>query len=388
MFGWTASSFAGGLTYNSKIAESVIPAHMKTIADFFTSSTFGFLLKLLSAMAALGFGIVGIGTETRAPDGKLNRNGWIAMIGIVIAGLIAVSTSIYEFTSSQQKEKEERAKSKRLMLSVQRGIYPFRGITASFNLKIDQNFEGLAPYTATLRSAIAKMQSCEQGKDIYCYGFDDKKPYAYRILSGSPLFPKSDSAVGIVVRNLVVRLNLFKVANANDAKVRQYKRVGQLTADLSDHAPEEWALIYDTRSGHIELEVDRFQIADKEVIRGNAYSLADVIPGAVIASPDYTDARLCYALEQKGLSMDKCAKNVLAPLDRGMSLEQRVWLQFPYPKAIQFGSGSTLPCDGVKNKQVVAVLLEDIESGSQLGERISQISKEEQKNICAAEKAG
>ena len=59
------------------------------IVDFFTSEMFGFLLKLFSGLAAAAFGMLGIGTKTREDDGRLTRNGKIALAGIIVAGLLA-----------------------------------------------------------------------------------------------------------------------------------------------------------------------------------------------------------------------------------------------------------------------------------------------------------
>jgi hypothetical protein len=56
---------------------------VKSIIDFLTSETFGFLLKLLAGLATAAFGILGIGTQTRDKQGKLTRNGWIALVGII-----------------------------------------------------------------------------------------------------------------------------------------------------------------------------------------------------------------------------------------------------------------------------------------------------------------
>ena len=95
---------------------------MKTIVEFFTSDTFGFLLKLFSGLAAAAFGILGIGTKTREDNGRLTRNGKIALTGIIVAGFLAIGTSVYEFTTGQKQAEEAAKKSEKLMLSVQRGL--------------------------------------------------------------------------------------------------------------------------------------------------------------------------------------------------------------------------------------------------------------------------
>jgi hypothetical protein len=72
--------------------------------EFLTSGTFGFLLKVLTTLSAVGFGILGVGVETRNKDnGRLSRNGKIALIGIVAAGVLAMLTGASEFYADQNK---------------------------------------------------------------------------------------------------------------------------------------------------------------------------------------------------------------------------------------------------------------------------------------------
>ena len=91
-----------------------------------TSPTTGFLLKLFGGLTAAAFGILGVGAKTREDDGRLNCKGLIALIGILVGGILALGTSVYEFAVSQQKERDDRRRSERLMLSIQRGVYPMR----------------------------------------------------------------------------------------------------------------------------------------------------------------------------------------------------------------------------------------------------------------------
>src|SRR5580698_8137580 len=102
---------------------------MSGIAHFFSQPLVGFILKLLAGIATAVFGIIGLGRDSRKPNGNLSALGYIALGGIVLAGLFAVGSSIYDYSSSQRTAAEEKKQSQRLLLSVRRGIYPFRGIT-------------------------------------------------------------------------------------------------------------------------------------------------------------------------------------------------------------------------------------------------------------------
>src|SRR5438093_2912777 len=119
--------------------------------EFLKSDTFGFYFKVVSGLAATVFGMLGIGTKTREDNGKLTRNGKIALTGIIVSGICALGSSVYEFTTSQERGREEREKSQRLMLSVQRGIYPLRDLKMSVEISLDRDFIGLAEYKKSLK---------------------------------------------------------------------------------------------------------------------------------------------------------------------------------------------------------------------------------------------
>jgi hypothetical protein len=148
-------------------------------------SDWGPTLKLLTGLAATVFGILGIGTRTRDRQGKLNANRWIAFVGIILAGLFALGTTIYDSRTAQKKDREDRLKNEQLILSVRRGIYPLRGITASFNINFDQDIAGLAEYKQSIRNVISKTPNCANTKGFYCYGQEGGKPYSYSIPSTS-----------------------------------------------------------------------------------------------------------------------------------------------------------------------------------------------------------
>jgi hypothetical protein len=125
---------------------------MSAITAFFMSSTFGFVLKLLAGVAAAAFGILGIGAKTRDDAGHLRREGKIALIGILVATLIGGVSTVYDFVTAQKTAEVERRKSERLMLSVQRGIYPLRGMKLGFYILMKEDFGDHAEYKQKLLS--------------------------------------------------------------------------------------------------------------------------------------------------------------------------------------------------------------------------------------------
>lgn len=69
---------------------------MHAVIAWLTSPTLGFVLKVFGGVTAAAFGVLGVGAETRDVLGRLNRKGWIALTGILVGGILAMGTSVYE----------------------------------------------------------------------------------------------------------------------------------------------------------------------------------------------------------------------------------------------------------------------------------------------------
>src|SRR3984893_9718605 len=130
---------------------------------------FGFLLKLFSGLAAAAFGMLGIGTKTREADGRFTRSGKIALVGIIVAGLLGVGTSVYDFATGQKKAREAAKKSQLLMLSVQRGLYPLREMKLAVRVSMSEDFPGAREYEKWLRARIRRNPDCKvQSSSLKC----------------------------------------------------------------------------------------------------------------------------------------------------------------------------------------------------------------------------
>jgi hypothetical protein len=266
---------------------------VKTIFDFLASDTFGFILKLFSGLAAAAFGMLGIGTKTREDSGKLTCNGRIALTGIVIAGLLALGTSIYDFTTGQkkaqqerQREKESRLKGEQLMLSVQRGIYPFKGITVSFSLGIDGDSKLFHEYYDHVARVIAQDPECTRSKDFECVGIDTDNDDLYRIESKSRLFPRAPSLARALIDNAGLRFQLLKQSRSASAPgdVFDYTTLGTFRFRLADRTPEHWFLIFTPGAGHFALRVEDDDLPDNLPISSGIYS----VPANFFIPEDHT----------------------------------------------------------------------------------------------------
>lgn len=300
---------------------------MKTILDFFTSETAGFLLKLFAGIAAAAFGMLGIGTKTREDDGRLTTNGRIALIGIVVAGVLAIGTSVYDFATGQKKAQEDRKKSERLLLSVQRGIYPLKGISGEVRMRFTKDFVGAAEYKTMLRGKLPKTKGqCDSGKDYFCYHSDNNGD-TYGIREGSALFPKRGSPVELVLRNIDIDIMLIQPKAGLGNK--HFNRIGFFSFQLSEASPKSAVIAFKPATGALEYEIEEFRIPDKVASASGVYSLIEVFPGFIVAGSGLSDRLLCSEL--RGLDCSKVTKS----LEGAFQLDELV-LRFEYPKAIHF----------------------------------------------------
>ena len=344
--------------------------------EFFTSETFGFLLKLFAGLATAAFGILGIGTETRDRQGKLTRNGWIALIGIVVAGLFAIGTSVYEFSNGQVKAEQDRLKSEQLLRSVRRGIYPFRGMTVSYSLDFDQGIPGIAEYKAKLRRAIAdNKENCKNEQYLTCTDFDNRsvKPIGYSIPSTSPLFPKKSEFI-TTIKGAFVTFEIYRRSpGKEDERVDSYKFLGEFSAGVWTNWKSEWWLSYDLRNDHISATVERVEIPDAELAGTKLYSLVDFVPGLMVASPSFSNDFAC--------SLDKtpeCESNTSAARHL---MVHNIQLGFRYPKYIEFDPKG-IECSG--NHFDTIFMLKDVDSSSNVGNLRETIPDEEKTKACEA----
>src|SRR5450631_104809 len=195
--------------------------------DFFKD--WGFLLKLLSGLASAAFGMMGVGAETRdKTSNKLTRKGWIALTGVIVSGLIGIVTAVYEHHAEDAKAQREKLRNEQLILSVRRGIYPLRGITAAFDLDFDQDIPGFDNYKHRLFNVVGKSKSCDHTTGFRCWAFDDKgQVYQYRIPSSSPLFPKPRTLLRDVLDNLGIQFLMLKRLPPEENKGQlRYKQLG------------------------------------------------------------------------------------------------------------------------------------------------------------------
>lgn len=342
---------------------------MNKLITYLTSPTFGFFLKLFAGFAGASFGILGLGTKARDGNGKLTRNGRIALVGILLAGSLGISSLVYDYVVGQQRARSERQRTERLMLSVQRGIYPLRGVKVSFEMELGSDFEPLARYKRDLRDRISRDRDCQRTRPGFnCYGTygtdDDETVYSYRIYSSSPFFPKDPSPILKILKSLYISVGIYK-STSMDENINhggdQLTYLGRFFVKCKDPSKDGW-LTYDYERNSITFGVDRCAMSDADVAEAGVYSLVDFFPGAIEALA-ISDNAFCNDLRLNG---DPC-NNVIAGLNNELRL-RNLNFEFSYPKSLSlYEGGIAVRCTTTWGNYLALRLPADIEWLDSLG---------------------
>jgi len=342
-----------------------------------TSPTFGFLLKLFAGLATAGFGMMGIGVETREANGQLNRKGHIALIGIIVSGILAVGTSIYEFGAGLKKEQEELKRSQRLLSSVERGLYPLRGMKVSFRLRIDPNLQGSKEFKNFI------LQQCRRPR-THCtktlYG-DVESAYSVPVLSRG--FPEKRSIVREVLDSITLEIGFFQRPRTDNSAAIAPGSIKSLNGvnliwreDLKKHS----MLSYDSTENVLFLVVRDYPVREDQFYGTDAYSLSDLTPGVITAHADLWASGFCEDFEAASCNQQ------LRPVLGKVFLTQ-VELKFPYPTTIELfrgaDSGQTVTCQLPYNDEFLLSLLpNEVKQISSTGEFEHVESYANPKQVC------
>lgn len=348
----------------------------------FTNDTFGFVLKLLAGLFTAGFGIVGIGTKTRDDEGKLTRDGRIALIGILVAASIAGASCIYDFLSGQETTRKNNERTELLLRSARRGIYPFRDFTIDVSLPLRGGFSGFVTYKASLHRSLSQDRFCKSG---YCrWSGDTRNPDGYFIPANSALFPKRASNLYAVLNNLFATFHLYRLDPASfkqGAKPAHYQEVGDFYVSWRGRLGEVGGLNYDFKSDSLSLDIRNLRVSSPSSWAiGGVYSLIDFNPGLMGVYADLSDDATCEDLHD---STESCLKTVLNPVMSNLRVES-VKLEFPYPKNIEYDSTTGIECDKDERHYLVQRLSFDVEAADWLGRSTGPYTAADQATICDA----
>jgi hypothetical protein len=363
----------------------------------------GFLIKCLSTLAALYFGVRGIYSQKQSDSTvRLNKEGKNALVGLVIAGLLGISTNIYDFTSDIRKDIKEETRNVAIMGSIARGLYPLRDLSATFEIRIPSNGPIQDAFISQrLIPAIKADPDCETFKHrkreftCFAHSYDitsgTSKTITYQIPSDSRIFPTKDTALYNLIKNISLTIEFFTDTRTHPEMIRKLTEIpttqsaddtpwltmGSVRLNWSDKMPSNKSLIYHSDTRELGIQIRNLPISgiatDVE-----AMSLLDILPGVIMASPDLSDDGFCDpdATDDKchcasGESTENCDKTYDA-VAAALTLE-RVELQFQFPKKIvllpnQYDNTS---CDK-KLRGLLVALPDNVEKIDRYGEIIEQ----------------
>jgi hypothetical protein len=359
-------------------------AALNKITEFLTSPAFGFYVKFIAGFAAAGFGLMGVGAKTRNDDNSLTGKGRIALVGILVSGLFAAASVTYDYFVAQKAARSETEKSRRLLLSVQRGIYPLRGIKANFVVRLSKDFAGLAEYSARVRKAIDADRDCTHTIQFTC---DDPEARTdYMISSSSSLFPEKGSKFRRVLENLSLEVLMLKRTYTKPGEAK-YDRVGSFNIDVGSADPNDWHLQYSYDDTSLYLQVNKYHLEDDAPVGSQVYSLVDFIPGVIAVGNSKTTPHACHTA---GGCDFKEFTSLMKALVSGLDVANAS-LSFGYPKGFEFnryaspfGDFAAIECSDENAKYLVLKTPDDIELQSILSINPAKISDLEKKQICKA----
>ena len=333
--------------------------------DFFFD--WGFVLKLVTGVAVTIFGIVGLGTKTRDNAGKLTRNGRIALAGILVTGVLAIALNIYEFAKARKAAAEEHKRSEKLLLSVQRGIFPLRGITVEVTFAFGKDVPAFAEYQAMLRRELPKgRKKCEKTSRYGCGDPEDDSTAAYAILPTSPLYPAASSKFANFLNNLSVQLFFLKLNPGRSAQ--PYKNAGGFDFRVKNEGPR--SITFNPDTGRMEYTLKHLTVPDAEPIKSDIYSLVELFPGFIAAGPAMIDAGICPT----------CTRPTDEVTIKGLLIK------FPFPKTLRFEGMNDFLCDSKEHGPLAVLMLpDDIENLDELGNRLVIMYPDTHKQALCAE---
>jgi hypothetical protein len=297
----------------------------------------GFLLKLFSAIAAMGFGAMGIGRETRNKEtGKLTRSGKIALWGIIVAFIVGAASTVYDYVSAERTAAANQKAAQTLIYSVKQGLYPFRNITADLTLSLGNTFPGVKELPKLLPSA----------GTVY---FNGGKVPGYP--SGLP----TSSTVYKALRGQSVDVFLFRRV----AEAPYYRPLGTFIVSNGRKLNERTALTFDPEKQTVEA-YQSFALSNEYVQNAHVQSLVDFTPGAIFTTPAIEPEDILTFCEEAGArDLPDCRKRYVDLMAAAVGIEY-LTLRFEHVKQVSINPRTDKICDALGRKWLTTIRTWDI----------------------------
>lgn len=113
-----------------------------------------FLWKTLAIVATAGFGVYGLDVKSRDDRGNFTRRGKVVLAGVLVSALITGLIQAGEYIQSQQQAADELARSRQILVSVERNLYPLEPLSMSFDIEFRMSDPLIATYATRVQPLI------------------------------------------------------------------------------------------------------------------------------------------------------------------------------------------------------------------------------------------
>lgn len=274
-----------------------------------------FFLKVFSAVLAGVFGAIGTVKEFRGEDGKVTKWGKVALLGVAVSSITAVSTQVIQELIDQQSAREaagriekqvenqqeilekmvvQGEKSQSILSSLERSLTKFSEISATVFIDLPDNVELVGQFEQELLAEYSNFVESGTAYDGPVYasrGFPDRVEEIV-VLAFGGLYPQSDESnpFGWLLGSLSLEAAFYKEPRA-DSELLATRWSGEGQPDLQieftmDHLPN---LKY-------ELEGSKFNILQRSKSDSQFWDSS----GEIISLSDLAGAQVYFYLKAYG----------------------------------------------------------------------------------------
>jgi hypothetical protein len=138
-------------------------------------------LKIIAIVATALFGVFGSIVNFRDQNGRLTRNGWIGLTGVLLSGLLAAGLQVY---SDQQQEHSTLA----ILEEIERTLSPLNNLTITTNLSPDWEKTPYHEYVNTIEDSEKTIVNHEAPIPGIYYVINKVPLFQYTVLEMVPNF--------------------------------------------------------------------------------------------------------------------------------------------------------------------------------------------------------
>jgi hypothetical protein len=282
--------------------------------DFFTPEMIGFLLKILGGIVALVSGIVGLVGKDNYENGHLTWKGGMAFIGVILGSFITLASTVVDFHKDQSSAAEAKKKSALLMQSIQRGLYPMRGVQVDLAIQLSENAVKVTRFEDGFSTLNAEAQDCNHDfPKLVCLEFgSNPKIQQFEIGDTSDKYPQQGTRARTLLDSMGVLISLVHIER--NGQQSAYQPIGRVAigANAMTWHPVIRYTPHNPPGQRIVIEVSGVYIPNNALSNSHTYSLVDFLPGAIVVRSDFDKLSICNSLEDQQSCFNALSQSTLA----------------------------------------------------------------------------